>query len=165
MPFTPFHFGPGAALHALAPRKISFLAFCAANVIIDIEPGYYMLSMNPPLHRFFHTLIGATLVAAGSVLLYLACRRFATRRWFPDLFAWKSLTLRPVVNGALLGAWSHILLDCMMHSEIRPFYPFSHANPLLDILSDPALHLASIAAGLLGGGWLGFARWRASRRT
>lgn len=36
MPITPFHFGPGAALHALAPRHIGFLPFCAANVLIGI---------------------------------------------------------------------------------------------------------------------------------
>ena len=37
MPFTPFHFGPGAALHALAPRHVSFMAFCGTNVLIDVE--------------------------------------------------------------------------------------------------------------------------------
>ena len=44
MPITPFHFGPGAALHALAPKHVSFLAFAAANVIIDVEPLYFMLA-------------------------------------------------------------------------------------------------------------------------
>ena len=39
MPITPFHFGPGAALHVLAPRHVSFLAFCAANVVIDVKHG------------------------------------------------------------------------------------------------------------------------------
>ena len=52
MPVTPFHFGPGALVHALAPRYVSFLAFCAANVLIDVEPGYYMMVGQFPLHRF-----------------------------------------------------------------------------------------------------------------
>lgn len=42
MPVTPFHFGPGALLHATAPRHVSFLAFCGANVLIDLEPLYYL---------------------------------------------------------------------------------------------------------------------------
>ena len=63
MPFTPFHFGPGAALYAMAPRQLSFLAFCAANVLIDVEPLYYMLTDQYPWHRFFHTYVGATLDA------------------------------------------------------------------------------------------------------
>ena len=40
MPVTPFHFGPGAALHAVAPKHVSFLAFCAANILIDLESLY-----------------------------------------------------------------------------------------------------------------------------
>ena len=63
MPITPFHFGPGAAIHVVAPRHVSFLAFCAANVLIDIEPLYYMLTHQDRLHRFFHTYVGASLVA------------------------------------------------------------------------------------------------------
>lgn len=56
MPITPFHFGPGAAIHALAPKQVSFLAFCVSNILIDIEPLYFMLTDQYPLHRFFsHT--------------------------------------------------------------------------------------------------------------
>ena len=43
MPITPFHFGPGAALHAISPRHVSFLAFCAANVLTDLESLYFLL--------------------------------------------------------------------------------------------------------------------------
>jgi hypothetical protein len=43
MPITPFHFGPGTAIHAIAPKHVSFLTFCSANVLIDIEPLYYMV--------------------------------------------------------------------------------------------------------------------------
>jgi hypothetical protein len=51
MPVTPFHFGPGAAIHSLAPKRVSFLAFCVSNVLIDIEPLYFMLTKQFPLHR------------------------------------------------------------------------------------------------------------------
>lgn len=36
MPFTPFHFGPGAAFHSLAPKRISFLALGAwSHIVFD----------------------------------------------------------------------------------------------------------------------------------
>ena len=55
MPMTPFHFGPGAALQALAPRQISFLAFCAANVVIDIESLVNLIGQRDPVHAFMHS--------------------------------------------------------------------------------------------------------------
>jgi hypothetical protein len=70
MPITPFHFGPGAAIHAAAPRYVSFLAFCAANVLMDLEPLYYILTRQYPLHRFFHTYVGAVIVAISTAVLF-----------------------------------------------------------------------------------------------
>lgn len=150
MPFTPFHFGIGAALHAAAPRRVSFLAFCAANVIIDMEPLYFMLTDNPPLHRFFHTYIGATLVAAATIVLFSVCRRFAARFRLPDIFDWQSLRLPEIAAGSVLGTYTHIVLDSIMHLDIRPFAPFSDANGLLQLLSLSALQWVCVAAGVLG---------------
>jgi hypothetical protein len=86
MPITPFHFGPGAAIHVVAPRQLSFLAFCAANVLIDIEPMYYMLTAQERLHRFFHTYIGATVVAIGKCAAFFALRGFARKSGLPNPF-------------------------------------------------------------------------------
>ena len=60
MPITPFHFGPGAALHAISPRHVSFLAFCAANVLTDLESLYFLVTGQFPLHRFLHSTSGLT---------------------------------------------------------------------------------------------------------
>jgi hypothetical protein len=70
VPVTPFHFGPGAAVHAAAPRYVSFIAFCGANVLIDIEPLTYILSHQYPVHRFFHSYAGATVIWPATVLLF-----------------------------------------------------------------------------------------------
>ena len=75
MPVTPFHFGPGAAFHALAPRHVSFLAFCAANVLIDIEPLYFILTGQYPVHRFFYTYIGATFIVAITIVLFTLAQK------------------------------------------------------------------------------------------
>lgn len=151
MPFTPYHFGPGGLLHALAPRRVSFLAFCAANVLIDIEPGWYMLTDDPPLHRFFHTVVGAVPVALATVLLYLALRRLAQHVRLPDTFGWQGLSTAPVIVGAVLGSGTHIALDSIMHADIRPLSPFSQANALYRWLTLSELHGACLLAGLAAG--------------
>jgi hypothetical protein len=150
VPITPFHFGPGAALHALAPRHLSFLGFCAANVLMDVEPLYFLLTEGVPAHRAVHTLLGATAVAAATVLGFAATRAVAIRIRLPDLFGWRSLTTSQVALGAALGAWSHIALDSLMHGDIRPLAPFSDANPLLHAVELGTLHWACVAAGVAG---------------
>jgi len=150
MPFTPFHFGPGAALHALLPRRLSFLAFCAANVLTDVEPLYYMLTRQHPVHRFLHTCIGAGVTTVAIVLAFLLARRAAARFHLPDLFAWHALEPPQVLLGAATGAGTHVLLDSVMHADVRPFAPFSAANPLLHAVSVPQLHGLCIALGAVG---------------
>ena len=149
MPITPFHFGPGAVIHALAPSKVSFLAFCAANVAMDVEPLYYMITQQYPLHRFLHTYVGAALVAIFVVVLFLAARRFAARFWLPNLFEWRALSPCPVVVGAAAGSCSHIVLNSLTHRDIGPLAPFSEANPLLGAVSLDALHLFCLASGVV----------------
>ena len=140
MPITPFHFGPGAAIHAAVPRYVSFLAFCAANILMDVEPLYYMLTQQYPLHRFFHTYIGAAIVAAVTVGLFEVARRVVE----------KIPSLRAVALGAAVGTLSHVFLDSIMHRDIKPFAPFFDANPFLGILSLPALHWSCLVTGGVG---------------
>jgi len=150
MPFTPFHFGPGAALYALAPRQVSFLSFAAANVLIDFEPLYFMLRGEDPLHRFMHTIPGAVLATAATLLLFLAARRWAASLRLPDWFGWQTLRAMPVFAGAALGGFSHLLLDGIMHADLRPLAPWSEWNPFLTWVSIDALHQFCVISGLLG---------------
>jgi membrane-bound metal-dependent hydrolase YbcI (DUF457 family) len=155
VPFTPFHFGPGALLHSAAPRHISFLAFCGANVLVDVEPLYYMLTDQYPIHRFFHTYVGATLAGLILVLLFALVRRFAMP--LLRLMRLEDLGVRAVAIGAFAGTYTHVLFDSMMHPDMRPFAPFSDANPLLTLVSLRALHGFCLVAGLVGAGII-FAR-------
>lgn len=150
MPITPFHFGPAAIVHAVAPKHVSFLAFCAANVLIDVEPLYYMLQHEFPLHRFFHTYVGATGIVLATVILMLFLLKLST--WFrlPNPFHWQQLKPLPIMIGAALGSYSHIVLDSVMHDDIRPFAPWSAANPLLGMISLNALHVGCVMAGAIG---------------
>lgn len=148
MPFTPFHFGPGAALHAMAPRQVSFLALCASNVLIDFETLYYMFTDQYPWHRFFHTYVGATLLLVMTVGLFILVRGIARHITLPNWFMWQELTTKQVTLGAAAGLYSHIVLDSIMHDDIQPFLPISPANGLLRIMDIDQLHDACLVAGL-----------------
>ncbi len=158
MPITPFHFGPGAALQAIAPRQLSFLAFCAANVVIDVESLYNLVHRREPVHAFLHTYVGATLVwLALAALFWLGLR-------LPAIATRLRLTLRQVAVGALLGAYSHVLLDSVMHADIQPLQPWSAANSLHRIVSLSFLHWGCVVAGALALLIIGARQLLASRR-
>lgn len=161
MPFTPFHFGPGAALHALAPRHVSFVAFCGVNVLIDVETLVNMLTGRHPLHAFFHTWIGATLAATAATLLLSGLCRLGRRWRLPNPFGWRELRLKPIAIGAFSGAWTHVVLDSIMHGDIVPFAPFSQANGLFRIVPLDALHAGCAVAGAVA---LVVLLWRDARR-
>jgi len=158
MPITPFHFGLGAALHSAAPKRVSFLSFCAANVLIDIESLYNLVLRQHPVHAFLHTFIGATLMVVATVALFLVFRWFASKFWLPNSFSWQAPLVPPVALGAALGAYSHVALDSVMHADIQPFSPFSSANPLLGVVPLGTLHIALLVLAAVGVAVVGLRR-------
>jgi hypothetical protein len=147
VPVTPFHFGPGAALHAIAPKHLSFIAFCIANVLIDLESLHNLRNDNYPVHAFFHTYIGASVVVVATLLLFVAARKLG--HVLPNAFGWQQLTASQVLVGAAAGAYSHVVLDSIMHGDMAPLAPFSQHNALLAIVSLEALHWLCAISGLL----------------
>lgn len=149
MPITPFHFGPGAAMQALAPRSVSFLAFCAANVLIDLESLHNLLMDQYPVHGFMHSAVGATLALLATFGLYASLLSLDRSVRLPNVFQWKALSSAQVFLGAALGAYSHVLLDGIMHADAKPFAPFSDHNPLLGLVAIDTLHILCAASGAL----------------
>lgn len=158
MPFTPFHMGPAAALKAAAPRHLSLTVFGFTQVLIDLEPLYYILRHEAILHRFFHTYVGATVIGlAGVVLgrpvcqwLLLVLYRLGGQAQRQAARVASRIPLGAAVAGAFLGVYSHVVLDSIMHADIRPLAPFSQANPLFRVLSLDALHQLCLGAGVAG---------------
>jgi len=162
VPFTPLHFGPGLLCKALLGRHLSLLAFVLAQVVIDVETAWWMLRGEWVIHRFLHTYAGSTLAAGVVVLLAWRLPLFATGAWNrrvarEGLPGW-GLAPRPeraaLVAGALLGAWSHVLLDSLMHADMDPLAPWSQGNGLLGALSLAWLNAFCVGSGLLGLGLL-----------
>lgn len=170
MPITPFHFGPGALIKAVAPKHVSWTTFALANCLIDLEPILYFLFTGEPAHRFLHTLPGATLAALIAIwpgkpgcemMLRFWNRRLDVRqaKW---LGTGAAIANVPAVMGALLGAWTHIALDAAMHAAMRPFWPLLESNPWHGWLSVDGLHWLCMGSGLLAlVVWLGIHSRRA----
>jgi membrane-bound metal-dependent hydrolase YbcI (DUF457 family) len=84
-----------------------------------------------------------------------AVLRVWTWRLSPGQHQW--LHIEPKISwpaatiGAFLGAYSHVLLDSIMHTDARPFAPFSDANGTLHIISVTQLHIVCVGLGIVGG--------------
>jgi hypothetical protein len=166
MPFTPFHFGPGVAIKAVIPHYFSFSVFCFAQVVTDCETAYYIIRGEYPFHRWLHTYLGATAVALFCVIagrplcqlamrLWLAWRHAPFKRFLPTT---ARISLCAAMTAAFIGTYSHVLLDSIMHSDVRPLRPFSDANPLLGLIGWSALHTLCIFLGAFGLWWVSNAR-------
>ena len=142
--------GPGILLKAILQGSFSLMVFGWAQVIMDIQPLIVLISGEGHLHGFTHTYIGATLIGAFSALTGKYAAEFGLR----IIGAAKFLPIGWFVTilSAFIGAYSHVLLDSLMHSDLQPFAPFSMANPFLDLISIEALHKLCLYSGLIGAG-------------
>jgi membrane-bound metal-dependent hydrolase YbcI (DUF457 family) len=142
-------------LKAAAPRAVSFSAFVAANVVIDVESLINLISGRYPVHAELHTFVASLLVGAlvgGIIGLFGRWRPTQSTEW----------SLGPALVGGVAGGVSHPFLDGIMHGDIQPFLPATAENPLYRMVELETLHGACAAAGLLGAVLLA---WRWSSRT
>lgn len=107
-----------APINHFAPGRVSVISFILVNLWIDgaaIRNWLFNLPIpdHPPTT---HSFLGA-LVLGAVVALF----GFRSRKW---------------IYGALLGAVSHVLLDMLVHSEMRPLYPLQ-GNPFFAGLMEP----------------------------
>ena len=153
MPFTPFHFGPGLLIKGLIPGRFSLSTYALANVAMDVEPLYQLLHDDTQLHGASHTLIGAGLIGVGTALWGRSAIRRAWQlyeRWSAHAGTPFHITSQQAWLGALLGTFSHVLMDAVMHADMRPFLPLTDANPWLDISSTEHVYLGCVLAGMAG---------------
>lgn len=128
MPFTPFHFGPALLFGLILYNYLDFPTFMIANVIIDVEPLIILtMGLNLPLHGFFHSFMGGTVI---SFILFFVMMRI--RKFFEGLMGLfnleQSWSQKSIVVAALSGVYLHIVLDSRLYTDIKPFFP-STWNP------------------------------------
>ena len=93
---TPFHIAEERTpIKLLFPKQFSLLWFSIVNVLIDIEVVYYFLTTGYPSHKFFHSILGVSIIGFGCFFLSV-------------LFKQKKL---PSFLGCIIGAYSHHAID------------------------------------------------------
>ena len=131
-------------------RRFSLIFFVALQVVIDLESLYHLVKHRYPVHRFLHTFIGAALLAAGSSALVFGAMSWWRSRHVGPRPAQGLYVYVALLATALFATWSHVVLDGIMHRDIRPFWPLSDANPLLSLVGVGMLHLACLVTGFFG---------------
>jgi membrane-bound metal-dependent hydrolase YbcI (DUF457 family) len=126
-------------------------AYSLAQVVIDFESGYYMLHKEPPIHRQLHTFLMGGLIG---LLCGLLVARFGAWLSRPRDVVGEPLAaeyrLSIAVMSGVFGGLLHPVLDGIIYSDIRPFRPFSSANPLYGLVSARFVYEFCVAAALVG---------------
>ena len=151
MPATPFHFGPGLLLKAVAPRQFSVAAYSVAQVVIDVESGYHLIRGDYTVHRQAHTFfLGGLIGLLCGLIVWRVGRWLAKPRDIIPEALGAEYRMPIAVASGVFGGVFHSVLDGIIHPDIRPFRPFTDANPLYGLMSVRALYLFCIITGLIG---------------
>ncbi len=126
------------------------MVFGWAQIVIDLQPLFVMLTGEGHLHGFSHTYVGATLIAAfsaltGKYLSQLALAALLEKAWRGITISWKVS-----IFSAFVGTYSHVVLDSIMHADLEPFFPFTKSNDLLGVIPVVSLHELCIYSGFIG---------------
>ncbi|MEW5249027.1 hypothetical protein [Microbulbifer discodermiae] len=103
------------------------------------------------LHGFTHTYAGASLLAVFSALSgkYLSEIGLYILDMNPN---WQvKISWRVALLSGFIGAYSHVFIDSIMHSDMHPFFPFSESNKLQGIISVELLHKLCMVSAIIGG--------------
>ena len=97
---TPIHIMAAVPVKIIFPRYFSLVWFSIVNILIDVEVLYYLIMSEWPIHRFFHSLVGVSLVGFGCLIIGL----FMTQNKVACFF------------GCIVGAYSHYIIDGFSHN-------------------------------------------------
>lgn len=150
MPVTPLHMGPGLLLKGILHGSFSLMLFGWAQVLMDLQPLFAVITGIGKLHGFSHTYIGATLLGAAAALTGKHLSEFGLR--LLDIREGGGIRIHwPVaIISAYIGTFSHVVIDSIMHGDMAPYFPFSDTNGLLGIMTIETLHRVCIYSGLAG---------------
>ena len=145
MPFTPFHLGPGLLIGLVLLKFIDFPTFIISSIIIDVEPlSVIIFNLDYPLHGFFHSFLGGTILALPLAIIMKQFRKYIS----PIMSFFKleqEITFKKILAASLAGIYIHILFDSPIYTDIQPLYPL-FINPFFRNTSLPGLLETMICA-------------------
>jgi len=133
------------------------------SIAPDIQP-FIIIFFNlpgalhgPPLHTF----IGSTILLALPLTALVFILRKPIQIITSPLKLKQNATIPTILIGALIGVYSHILLDAILYTDIQPFYPIT-MNPLLsqDPLRYYIMYTACAIAFIIALAMYGFYLWK-----
>ena len=135
MPFTPFHLGPALFFGLLLSVAFDLPTLLVASVIPDLEPFYvmYFHVSGYPLHGFFHSYLGSSILALLVVFIVYPLRGLLSRIMVAFRIPQKS-SFKKILFTSFVGVYFHVFLDSFLYPEMMPFYP-SQGNPFFNLLS------------------------------
>lgn len=148
MPFTPLHLGVGACCKAVGQQRFSFMIFAGTQILMDLEPLFGMIYGWQYLHIITHNLLGASLIGCLAFVIGKPISEWVLRfilKYGDWRISWKTATA-----SALIGSYSHILLDTFMHHDVYFFYPWILKNPLANLIPYSALFYSCIFMAIIG---------------
>jgi membrane-bound metal-dependent hydrolase YbcI (DUF457 family) len=152
MVFTLFHLGPALLLGMLLYRYLDFPTILVASMVVDIRTLFvYIGLVDGSLHGWLHSFAGATFLGfmlIGTITML--------RPWIEEMMQkYLNISQSPndgsMVGAAFIGVYTHVLIDSILYSDMRPFWPYD-PRPLLGVFTTKEVYLfcvASFAAGLL----------------
>lgn len=149
MPFTPYHFGPGLLLGVVLLPFVDLSTIIIASVILDLEPlTVLMLQLPLPFHGFFHTYLGATIIACVLSLTIYPFRGYLNK--LVSIFGLhQESSFRQIFPASIIGTCSHVFLDSFLYAEMNPFFPLI-GNPFLGLFQLVFVYNICIFFGILG---------------
>lgn len=120
-----------------------------ASVILDLEPlAVILFDLQIPLHAFFHTYLGATIVA-----ILLSIGMYPFRKHFNMLVSFFGLkqesSFRHIIPASIIGTYSHVFLDAFLYMEMNPFFPII-GNPFVGLIAGDLVYNLCFSLGFLG---------------
>ena len=135
MPFTPFHLGPALFFGLVLSIAFDLPTLLIASVIPDLEPFYvmYFRVSGYPLHGFFHSYLGSSILAVLAAFIVYPLRSLLNRLMMVFRIPQKS-SFKKILFTSFVGVYFHVFLDSFLYEEMMPFYPLQ-GNPFFDLLS------------------------------
>lgn len=150
MPLPPFHLGPALLLGVLLDRRLDLPTLLLGSVVVDVRVALVLLGpLDGPVHGILTTFLGGTVVAlvlAAGIRLLPPALQSALDRARPA----ETTSARALVAAAIVGVYSHVVLDSLLYADARPFFP-ADWNPFL--VGDAAVvpvYAGCVVAGVLG---------------
>lgn len=160
MPLTPFHLGPALLVGVLLYRWLDLPTLLIGSVIVDVRAALVVFGpLNGPVHGILTTFVGGTIVALVLAGVMLALPQ-SVQSWIDYGRLSETVARDSIIAAAIVGVYSHVVLDSLLYTDARPFYPFRWNPFLLDGATFGPVYGGCALAGGLGLAVLAVRYWR-----